>query len=156
MHAQSLSANKPFFSAIHEPPSSDASEAFMTVVEKIRGTSGVEEESQMAAQVDNQKELFDDGSQTDFFADEKSYELQEPIFDDIDPLHSHDDDLADKGKKLSLFERLTGVGRRAQAERMRASQKQSLGPKETNHDLSNQEDDLEIPAFLRRQEGRYK
>jgi cell division protein FtsZ len=156
MHAQSLPANKPFLSAMKEPPASEASEAFMTVLEKIRGTSESEEESQASAQTDNQKELFDDSLQTDFFADEKSYDLQEPIFDDAEMESLHSDESTDKGKKLSLFERLTGVGRRAQAERMRSSQKQSLGPKEASVELSNQEDDLEIPAFLRRQDGRYK
>ena len=159
MHAKAPS-NKPFLSAIQEPPSSEASEAFMTVVEKIRGTATVEEELQIAAQAQDQQGLFEDGSQTDFFADEKSYELQEPIFDDmdIDPSHFEDDALVDKGKKLSLFERLTGVGRRAQAERMRVSQEKGArtSPKEANLGLSNQDDDLEIPAFLRRQEGRYK
>ena len=75
--------------------------------------------------------------------------------------HSHGgnaQDTSERDRKLSLFERLTGVGRRAQQERLRQATHLAEGVTSLSHDtpsVSNEDaESLEIPAFLRRQEGK--
>lgn len=96
-----------------------------------------------------------DSLQSDFFPEKDRFLSQERLYTAAS--QAEEEPLPDTERKLTLFERLTGVGRRAaQQERSRSPEASSFQDKAASSFMLKDEGDgdaLEIPAFLRRQDG---